>query len=277
MSRSELAIQSESNERFKTWAELSHSRGIRKYQQFFLSGEKLIKEFLCKRTKYKVLAEIMTRGHESCMDDAPETRSHTNRLVDENFRRYRLSEGLFQQLDVLGTHFNLLLLTMENLEEADMGKAPQSLELVCPLGDPGNLGAIMRSSMAFGVNTMVLTEEACNPFLPKVIKSSAGSALELNLKRTEKLSELSIQPWDFFLDKGGEGVAKFPWPKNLRLWVGEEGQGWKGLKEQPSLTQTLSVEMQSVESLNAVVATSIALYRWNLLQAPFGKRGRYRG
>ena len=107
---------------------------------------------------------------------------------------------------------------------------------------------------------MVLTSEAANPFLPKAVKASSGSCYRLNLAngpglqdcRTDKVGEV------IGLDAAGAPLNDFKWPQNLRLLVGEEGSGLGHLT--PKIL--LNIPTQGVESLNAVVATSIALFHY---------------
>lgn len=242
-------ITSNSNPHFRRWSELSSARGIKKHQEFILMGEKLIQEFLLK-PDYKIKAEILCEGQKSVIMQSPAT---------QNLRIpiFKLSKGLFNELDTLGTHYNLLILEPREIDSFSKQK-PQGLEVIAPLGDPSNLGALVRSAVAFGASKVILTEESCNPYHPKAIKASAGALLKVALLKAGKLSDLLQDDELFVLDMVGEDVASFKWPRDIRLAIGEEGPGFgevKGLKR-------LSVPTKSVESLNATVAASIALYSY---------------
>jgi TrmH family RNA methyltransferase len=130
------------------------------------------------------------------------------------------------------------------------------MELVVPIGDPGNLGALIRSAEAFGVTRAVLTSEAAHPFLPKAVKASAGSVLRLPMARGPALHQ--FPDTCIALDMGGTDIDKFIWPKNAMLAVGEEG---KGLGK-AHFKKRVHIATAGVESLNAVVAASIALALW---------------
>ena len=125
------------------------------------------------------------------------------------------------------------------------------------MGDPLNLGAILRSAEAFGASRVILLEEAANPFLPKAIKASAGSSLRIAMEKGPSLGALSGE--FIALDLEGTSLPDFRWPANPRLLVGEEGPGLRGLSSAVCL-QKISIPVHGVESLNAGVATSIALY-----------------
>jgi TrmH family RNA methyltransferase len=240
-----IDISSKTNDHFKRWSDISSARGIKKHNEFILMGEKLIAEFLQNPT-FKIKAEII---HE----ELPSLTSSLKTRVP----LYKLPKALFNELDVVGTHYNLLVLEPKEIEVLDKSKKPQGLEVVCPLGDPSNLGALARSGLAFGASKILLTEESCNPYHPKAIKASAGALLKLPVYKIGKLSEyLQNNDQDFVLDMKGENVAKFPWPKDIRLVIGEEGPGFSGIKG----LKKLSVPSQGVESLNATVAASIAFF-----------------
>ncbi|HWU41916.1 MAG TPA: RNA methyltransferase [Bdellovibrio sp.] len=246
-----IEITSKSNEHFKRWSELSSSRGVKKHHEFILMGNKLIEEFLASssRQEFKIKAELVN-------EDLPALFAGRG---SERVSVFKLSKALFNELDVVGTHFNLLVLEAKPLPSLPAKHSAQGLELICPLGDPGNLGALARSALAFGVSKLILTEESCSPYHPKAMKASAGALLRLPLFKVEKFADYVAAHENIFaLDMKGENVARFPWPANLQLVIGEEGPGFGDLKG----LQRLSVPTQNVESLNATVAASIALFTY---------------
>jgi len=239
-----MIIESAQNETFKRLMSLTSSKGLKAEGLFMLSGEKLIREFLKKPT-LDVAYEVLAPSQKSLMgNDTP---------------ILHLSGPLFQQLDVLGTHFNILVLTQPTvplLTAQDLTTyQPQGIELVLPLGDPGNLGALLRSCEAFGISRAILSREAAHPFLPKAVKASAGSVIRLPLARGPALTEFPQE--SIALDMTGTAIDSFTWPANGLLLVGEEGPGFgKGL-----FPNRVRIPTSGVESLNVVVAASIALSR----------------
>ena len=254
-------ITSAANEIFKKWKLLDSAKGIRKSGEFFLMGEKIIREFLknCdspELSRFKIKSELVYE------DLKPLTPAYPAASKFKKISVFKLSKGLFNELDFVGTHFNLLLLELPELAPYEAAAAPQGLELVCPLGDPGNLGAVIRSALAFGASRVVLTEEAAFPFSPKVIKASAGAVLTMPLVKSGPLKDFA-QTEIYALDMEGSDIAGFRWPKNMRLLVGEEGPGLKDLRG----VMKLKIDTGAVESLNATVAASIALYTYKNFKA----------
>ena len=236
-------IESTQNETFKKLLSLTSSKGLKEEGLFLLSGEKLIREFL-KKPNLKIAYEI----------PAP----HQKPLIIDT-RIIELSAPLFDPIDVLGTHFNILVLEQPPvpvLTAADMASyKPKGIEVVAPIGDPGNLGALIRSCEAFAVPRIILSREAAHPFLPKSVKASAGSVLRVPMARGPALAE--FPPSCLALDMNGTRVDDFAWPENGLLLLGEEGPGLNATQ----FPVRIRIPTTGVESLNVVVAASIALSR----------------
>ena len=133
--------------------------------------------------------------------------------------------------------------------------------------DPRNLGAIVRSAAAFGVAGVVMTERRAAAMTASAWKSSAGAAARLpvaqvtNMARTiddAKMLGCFVIGLDGESDEtlSGMKVAK----ENVMIVVGSEGKGLSRLvREKCDLV--VSIPMRATtESLNASVATSIALF-----------------
>lgn len=245
-----IEISSKTNDHFRRWVDLSSARGIKKHNEFILMGEKLIREFL-EDPNFRIKAELVHEDLKSLTMTAASLRG-------QRIPVFKLPKALFNEVDVVGTHFNLLVLEPKEIAPLNSEKA-EGLEVITPLGDPSNLGALARSALAFGASKLILTEESCTPYHPKAIKASAGALLKLPMFKIGKFADfVAANDQIFALDMKGENVAQFKWPKNIRLALGEEGPGFSGIKG----LQRLSVPTQSVESLNATVAASIALFSY---------------
>lgn len=244
-----VEILSATNSQFKLFKSLLTSKGIKEEKLFILSGEKLIEEFLKGPLPSFKIEYVLFNDEIKIPVEAKTT---------------KLSTELFKELDVLGTHFNLLVISFQNFSEKDLAAAPKGLELICPLGDPRNLGSLLRTAAGFGVNEVILTQESTHPFLPQSLKASAGAALKLKiLSSRRKLSEITLVGENFALELHGTPLADVRWPADLRLWVGEEGPGLKLVLEQKRTMKFINIKTQNIESLNATVSTSLALWEWH--------------
>lgn len=233
-------IQSSSNDKYKFLLSLTTAKGLKKEGLFLLSGRHLVEEFLVSPFKNLLQAEVIS------------SKSYPLSKAD---MVYQLSPELFNEVDVLGTGYSILVLKQPEIETYKSTK-PEGLEIVLPLGDPSNLGAILRSCEAFAVNKVILSSEASHPFLPKAVKASSGSVYRLPLYRGPNLKNFSFDLVG--LEKEGKDISTYKWPKNIRLVVGEEGPGLNGVE----LEEKIKIPIAGVESLNATVAASIALYSY---------------
>ena len=249
-------ITSSTNNQFKIWKSLTTSKGIKEYKQFFLMGQKLVQEFLLEAEEYLTLGfkpEYIIHDEDN----------HNETLANTNIKKTFLSKELFKELDVLGTRSPILILSFKDFSEKKFSESALGLELICPLGDPRNLGALVRSSVGFGVTEIILTKESTHPFLPNAIKASSGTALKAKFSKTSaSVSEIPMLGENFALALFGENITKTIWPKNLRLWVGEEGPGLNLDHSQKRIMKFVNIPTANVESLNAMVSTSIAIWEW---------------
>lgn len=250
-----LNITSSANAQFKVFQSLLTSKGIKKEGLFFLMGEKIIKEFL-KSPSHELEFLIYS-------DEIPTDLKLSDLKLAQQVKFTQLSKELFNELDSLGTHYPLLVLKCPLFLEKDFSKKPKGLELIAPLGDPKNLGALARSAIAFGVHEIILTQESVHPYLPAAVKASAGAVLKVLFTRTAtKVSEIPVLGENYVLDLKGKSIIDVKLPKDLRLWLGEEGPGLNLSRSQLVAVTKISIPTDHVESLNATVSASLALWEW---------------
>lgn len=132
--------------------------------------------------------------------------------------------------------------------------------------DPGNLGAILRTSAALGMEAVVLGKGTCDPYNPKVVRASAAALLRLPLETGEDLAAKI----HFLRTKGFTIVATSPHAKvtleqsklrrKVALLFGNEGGGvGENLIDQAD--EVVRIPMKGkVESLNVAVAHGLLTY-----------------
>lgn len=249
-------LSSSSNPLFLRWKSLLTGKGLREEGLFLLSGEKLVREFL----------RETPQGFSGNPSSVASLEIDTE-LVPPGGRPWsraqavELAAPLFKALDPVGTGANILVVRAPEIPLMDPTRPAHGLEVVVPVGDPLNLGAIARSAVAFGASRLILTEESAHPLLPKAIKASAGALLKIPLARTgAPLRDFSAAGRSVALDLDGVPLPEFKWPKDVRLIVGEEGPGLGELRG----VERLSIPTGSVESLNAAVAAGIACFAFRV-------------
>lgn len=131
--------------------------------------------------------------------------------------------------------------------------------------DPGNLGTIIRSSLAFGVDTVVLSPKTVDLYNSKVLRSTQGMIFHINIIVKELVSfieELKSNSYMIYGTKvdGGINIKNIDIKDKFALVIGNEGNGMSSSVER-LCDKNLYIDMDNnVESLNAGVAASILLY-----------------
>ena len=131
--------------------------------------------------------------------------------------------------------------------------------------DPGNLGTIVRSSVAFNIDTIVLSEHTVDLYNSKVVRACQGMNFHINIIRRELIEFIKNLKGNYQILatnlSGGKDI-KNGLEKNEKLCIimGNEGNGVR--PEILALSdEYIYIKMSSLcESLNVGVATSIILY-----------------
>ena len=132
------------------------------------------------------------------------------------------------------------------------------------ISDPGNLGTIIRTSLALGVDGIALSPDCCWVFNPKTIRSSLGAVFKLPIELWDykMLANSNAQIVQSRAIKDAMKVNQFKRQQNrkLVLVLGSEARGTSEKIQKISET-TLAIPMKKgVESLNVASATSILVY-----------------
>lgn len=264
---SDKTIQSAQNPLFRDWRECLQSKGINKHSLFFVFGKQPVTETLRRHPELARSLLFSTKKNDSLDSEMiaflSRAREQTRHAASP-LTVIALDDVLFSELDVFGTEFPLLLMRKPELESFDLNNSPNGLEIAVALGDPANLGALLRSAAAFAVSKIILLKECASPYHPKAVRASSGMTLLTPLTQGPSLQSFVLdrraRKNTLALDMNGESIDSFRWPKDIRLLLGEEGPGLPpahGLK-------TVSIKMQNqVESLNATVAASLAMYSYS--------------
>jgi TrmH family RNA methyltransferase len=132
------------------------------------------------------------------------------------------------------------------------------------LRDPGNMGTILRSAHAAGVELVITTRDTVDVYSPKVVRAGMGAHFRLNLCLNQpwRMIEDTLAGLNVLLAKPREGNPywKVDWRQPTALWIGGEAEGVSA-KAKRLATGAVTIPMyEDVESLNAAVAASILLF-----------------
>ena len=135
------------------------------------------------------------------------------------------------------------------------------------INDPGNLGTLIRSALAFGFDMMVTSGNSAEFFAPKVIRSSAGSIFGLPVAVADEdrvlrnLTENGIKlvATDLKTDKSAADAKALIGNSKLTLAIGSEAEGLPDSVIERADVLVKLKHADKVESLNAGVAGSILM------------------
>jgi TrmH family RNA methyltransferase len=131
------------------------------------------------------------------------------------------------------------------------------------LQDPGNVGTLLRSAASFGFNTVFFSDNTCDFYNDKVIRSSQGSIFKLNLIKGDKIEFIQkLQKTHTVFNtnvRNGVDVRNANLNNKIALILGNEGNGVSDEINELELPN-LFIKMDNMESLNVGVAGSILMY-----------------
>lgn len=234
------AITSAGNKLYKLWHSLNAAKGIERHGLALVSGRRIVPELAARATEEATILITADADANNC----PPARARTAVLAAE----------LFAMLDEFGTRAPLLVLPVPHVETFDAASPPRGLEILAAAQDPSNLGAILRSALAFGAARVVLLQECAHAFLPKVTRAASGANFKLVLARGPSIR--AVRADAVALDMTGAPIDAFVWPQDCRLLLGEEGAGIPAAFAGRRVAIPIAAQ---ADSLNVAVAAGIAL------------------
>ena len=265
-------ITSRNNPTVKWAASLSDKKGRNESGAFIAEGEKLTFEALS--AGLKVTHIFVLESKKSAI--FARLNEYNTRDEFKDCAVIVLSEGAFEKISTEKSPQGVIaaIKYLDFFRELDIiykedfiFNNSERLIILCSLRDPGNLGAVIRSSAAFGVDHIILTSDSADLYNPKTVRSAMGSLFHLKATVVKDLaasiSELKSAGRRVFAAELSENALPL---SDVRMSsmdvviIGNEGHGIP--KEISSLCDS-SVYIpisKNTESLNASVAASIFIW-----------------
>ena len=238
-----MKITSIHNDNVKYWVSLKNKKIRDEERKFIVEGDHLIEE----ARKNNLIEYII-----SCVDENADfyvTKEIMEKISDQKSISYNAAVVKFIPED--SVNGNVIIL--DNLQ------------------DPGNLGTIIRSSVAFNIDTIIISDTSVDLYNPKVVRSTEGMIFNLNIIRRNLegiipvLKNLGYKIVGTDVNEGIDvrNISK----ENVAIIIGNEGNGMsENVKEMCDEFINIKIN-KSCESLNAGVAASIIMYEvsheWN--------------
>ena len=230
-------ITSLSNSKVKEWYKLKDKKYRDETNTFLVESEHLVDEAL-KKGVVKELISLENTKYQDAIIVSPEVmKKITNQVTPPN-----------------------VCAVCNKLKSEEV---TESALLLDDISDPGNLGTIIRSAVAFGFKNIVLSYRCVDVYNPKVIRSSEGMIFYVNIIYADlidfinKHSFLTIYGTSV---RNGKNLSNIKFNKKVGIIIGNEGRGMSD-----NLTKychdLIYIPMnKNCESLNAGVSASIIMY-----------------
>ncbi len=258
----EHKIESLDDPRLMPYRHLKDTNRTRWFETFVAEGEKLTLRLL--DSACSVESVLVDRTHLERL--RPQLREDLEVLVVEN----RLVP------EIVGFNFHRGVLACgrrpENPALEQMAKpVDRRLRLVVlpDVQDPENLGTIVRTSAALGVDAVLLGRDCADPYSRRVLRTSMGAVWRVPLRQCpDLLADLRRLRHEFAIDLAAtvlaadaQPLANFQPPARLALLLGNEGHGL-GNECIAACQHRLMLPMQpGTDSLNVSIAAGIFLYQ----------------
>ena len=151
-----MEITSINNEKVKFWTKLNEKKFRDSNNLFLVEGNHLVSEAL----KHGIVKEIITTS---------------DYVYDVD--TYYVSDKVINKISKQKSGTNVIAVC-EKLKENEIGN---KLLILDNIQDPGNLGTIIRSAVAFNIDTIVLSIDTVDLYNDKVIRSSEGMIFNINI------------------------------------------------------------------------------------------------
>ena len=248
-----MLIESSSNPKVKKWMKLKQKKYRYQSNEFIVEGEHLVLEAM----NSNVVKEILVKEGSTV---------HLNPAFNGKQPVYILKENLFTQ--IASTETPQPIMAVCEMKSKTIERQNRLL-LLDRVQDPGNLGTLLRSVVAFGFDGVILGDGSVDVYNEKVIRSTQGAIFKIpiefhSLKEyVPMLQANGVKVYGTSLENG-QPLGEIEEDSQMAFILGNEGQGVN-----PELLSTTNrnifIEMtQNIESLNVSIAGSIIMYRFRL-------------
>ena len=232
---------------------------------------KIIKEFKkLEQKKYRDLNNLFLIEGKHLIEEAYKT-GYLQEIIVSEYEQYDLdikttivSPKVINYLSSLENNDGIIGICRK-LKNIEIGN---NILLLDNIQDPGNLGTIIRSAVAFNINTIILGKGTVDLYNPKVLRSTQGLIFKINIIETDLLEIILKLKKDNYKIIGtdvnnGSDLKEYSSIGKYALIMGNEGHGLSN--EIKSLCDDyIYIKLnKECESLNVGIACSIILYQLN--------------
>ena len=268
-------IRSRSNPFVKWACTLADTKGRNNASSFILEGEKLTYEALEQGLPFTHLLVSEAKKDKII----PKLRVFDSNKLYDNVTVIILSEEAFDKIStekspqgVISVIKHLDFFNKLDIiyKEEFFLKPDEKALILCSVRDPGNLGSVIRSAVAFGTEHIILSDDCTDIYNPKTIRGAMGSLFRIKITIAKDLcatisalKENGRRVFAAELKEGALSVSEAKLTSDDIVIIGNEGHG---IPKDISAVCTGSVYIpisKNTESLNASVAAAIFMWESN--------------
>jgi len=254
-----MTFSTPSNRQITEWRKLLQGKYRKRENKFIAEGLRCVEQIINQK-RIEIEAVVVEKDFQ--LDDS--LRSSEISLFEVSTDEFNSMSDTDTPQGVLAICHSPVETTMEKLMQSD-----GLLIAVDAVQDPGNLGTMIRTASWFNVTGLLIGHGTVDPFHPKVVRSTAGATGAISYVKTnlqETLSNFEASGWNIAALDGGAGSESLknsrPSQKDI-LIIGNEGNGVDPKLMEGKKRISIHGNADNVESLNAAVALSIALYQFS--------------
>lgn len=251
-------ITSVSNPKIKAIRALHERQGRKEAGAYLIEGVRLVEEALQAGIKPRLLCYCP-----SLLMATPRGAALLERITSLHLPAEAVSERVIAAAADAVTPQGVLAVVPFSKEI--IVPADASLILILDgLRDPGNMGTILRTALAAGVDAVITTPGTTDPFAPKAVRAGMGAHFRLPILTDRPWLEAAqlVTGMQILLAAPRDGVPydQVDWRRPTALIIGGEAQG-AGAEAQALATALVTIPMAAtVESLNAAIAAGVLLF-----------------
>lgn len=235
-------IESKQNPKIKELANLRKQSGRKEANEFIVEGFHLLEMAL----KFGSVKRVFL--------------TKENKDIPSNIPQYIVSEEILQKISLEKSPQGVVSVC-ELLRQKD--ELSDRILYLDDVSDPGNLGTLLRTALAFGYNSVLLSKNSCSIYNEKAIQSSQGALFELNIiEGVSDLAKYKALGYEFIATeiKGSVSLDELtPKAKHI-LVLGNEAHGVSEAVLKLA-DKRVRIDIENIESLNVGVAGGIAMYK----------------
>lgn len=255
-----MTISSRKNDAVRRFRELSRDKKMRDEQGLFAAeGDHLCGEL--SRSDYILPLALYT---EKAAERYPQTvralleKAGESAVITEDVAEYISDTKSPQGLFAIG----------EKPSAAEFAESARRIVILDGVQDPGNVGTVIRTAEALGIDGALLLGGCADIWSPKTMRASMGSVFRLpcvvsdGVSAVETLRGRGFSVYGAKLDDTALRLGEFGFPERAAVVIGSEGSGISD-KTAEKCTYSLYIPISGAESLNAAAAAAIILWEFS--------------